>query len=63
MASHKIQKPNGAVADEFELSVAQALVDLESSVPELKSLYISSAKEVNYTLPANYIIHWRFNWS
>lgn len=57
MASHKIQKPNGAVADEFELSVAQALVDLESSVPELKSLYISSAKEVNYTLPANYIIH------
>jgi small subunit ribosomal protein S7e len=46
MASHKIQKPNGAVADELELTVAQALVDLESSIPELKSLYISSAKEV-----------------
>ncbi|GAA5800860.1 40S ribosomal protein S7 [Helicostylum pulchrum] len=50
MASNKIVKQAGApAADEFELSVAQALVDLESSVPDLKSLrglYISSAKEV-----------------
>lgn len=51
MASNKIVKQAGApAADEFELSVAQALTDLESSVPDLKSirgLYISSAKEVN----------------
>jgi small subunit ribosomal protein S7e len=51
MASNKIVKQTGApAADEFELSVAQALVDLESSVPDLKSLralHISAAKEVN----------------
>jgi small subunit ribosomal protein S7e len=46
MASHKIQKANAAPADETELAVAQALVDLESSVPELRALAISSAKEV-----------------
>lgn len=47
MASYKIQKANGAApADETELAVAQALVDLESSVPELRALAISSAKEV-----------------
>ncbi|KAI8644163.1 40S ribosomal protein S7 [Parasitella parasitica] len=47
MASNKIQKANGAApADETELAVAQALVDLESSVPELRALSISSAKEV-----------------
>ncbi|CAO3608896.1 unnamed protein product [Mucor hiemalis] len=45
MAS-KIVKPAGAQADEFELSVAQALVDLESSIPELRALYITAAKEV-----------------
>ncbi|KAI9246378.1 30S ribosomal protein S7e [Sporodiniella umbellata] len=49
MAS-KIVKPNGAQPDELELSVAQALVDLESSVADLKKelrpLQISSAKEV-----------------
>lgn len=51
MASHKIAKPAGAApADEIELSVAQALVDLENNVAELKKelrpLQISSAKEV-----------------
>ncbi|KAF9202292.1 40S ribosomal protein, partial [Podila verticillata] len=48
MASHKIAK-NGP-ADEIELSVAQALFDLENNVndlkKELKPLQISSAKEV-----------------
>lgn len=53
MASHKIAKPAGAApADEVELSVAQALLDLENNVPELKKelrpLQISSAKEVIY---------------
>lgn len=37
--------------DEFELSVAQALVDLENNVPELKTelraLQISAAREVD----------------
>ncbi|KAK4518740.1 uncharacterized protein ATC70_008962 [Mucor velutinosus] len=50
MASNKIVKQTGApAADEFELSVAQALIDLESSVPDLKglkALQISAAKEV-----------------
>jgi small subunit ribosomal protein S7e len=48
MASHKIAK-NGPV-DEIELSVAQALVELENNVAdwkkELAPLRISSAKEV-----------------
>jgi small subunit ribosomal protein S7e len=53
MASHKIAKPVGAApADEIELSVAQALLDLENNVAELKKelrpLQISSAKEVGY---------------
>lgn len=48
MASHKIQKASGAApADETELAVAQALVDLESSIPELRPLVLSSAKEVS----------------
>ncbi|KAI7905171.1 ribosomal protein S7e [Cokeromyces recurvatus] len=47
MASHKIQKAKDAsAADEIELSVAQALVDLESNIPELRPLAISGAKEV-----------------
>jgi small subunit ribosomal protein S7e len=50
MASNKIVKKAGApAANEFELSVAQALVDLETSVPDLKTLralQISAAKEV-----------------
>lgn len=50
MAS-KIVKPAGAQPDELELSVAQALLDLESSVADLKKelrpLQISSAKEVS----------------
>ncbi|KAI8366682.1 30S ribosomal protein S7e [Radiomyces spectabilis] len=51
MASHKINKPAGAKpADEFELSIAQALVDLENNVAELKKdlrvLQITAAKEV-----------------
>ncbi|OZJ02959.1 40S ribosomal protein S7 [Bifiguratus adelaidae] len=51
MASHKIAKPVGsAPADEVELTVAQALFDLENNVPELKKdlrpLQIASAKEV-----------------
>jgi small subunit ribosomal protein S7e len=50
MAS-KIVKPAGAQPDQLELSVAQALLDLESSVAELKKelrpLQITAAKEVN----------------
>lgn len=53
MAS-KIVKPAGAQPDEFELSVAQAFLDLESSVADLKKelrpLKISSAKEVSFFL-------------
>lgn len=52
MASHKITKVAGAQAtNEFELSVAQALVDLENNVAELKKdlrpLQITAAKEVS----------------
>lgn len=51
MASHKIAKVAGAQpTTEFELTVAQALVDLENNVPELKKdlrpLQITAAKEV-----------------
>ncbi|KAI8987204.1 30S ribosomal protein S7e [Pilobolus umbonatus] len=47
MVSHKIQKPNGATSvDETELIVAKALVDLEPSIPDLRALAISNAKEV-----------------
>lgn len=51
MATSKIAKPQGAPpADELELSVAQALYDLESNVSELKKelrpLQFSTAKEV-----------------
>ena len=51
MASYKISKLAGAKpVDEFELNIAQALVDLENNVPELKKdlrpLTIASAKEV-----------------
>jgi small subunit ribosomal protein S7e len=50
MAS-KIVKPAGTQPDELELSVAQALLDLESSVADLKKelrpLQISAAKEVS----------------
>ncbi|KAI9499486.1 40S ribosomal protein S7 [Zychaea mexicana] len=51
MASHKITKIAGAQpTTEFELTVAQALVDLENNVPELKKdlrpLQITTAKEV-----------------
>lgn len=49
-ARKKIVKEKGQVADAFELSVAQALADLESSSGELKSeirhLSFVSAKEV-----------------
>ncbi|KAF7727633.1 40S ribosomal protein [Apophysomyces ossiformis] len=51
MASHKIAKTAGAApADEFELTVAQALVDLENNVAELKKdlrpLQFNAAKEL-----------------
>ncbi len=49
MASKIVKQAGAPVANEFELSVAQALVDLESSVPDLKqlrALQISAAKEV-----------------
>jgi small subunit ribosomal protein S7e len=48
MAS-KIAKPTGAQPDEFELTVAQALIDLESDAKlkqELRPLQITAAKEV-----------------
>ncbi|KAI9311630.1 30S ribosomal protein S7e [Dichotomocladium elegans] len=52
MASHKIIKVAGAQpSNEFELTVAQAIVDLENNVPELKGdlrpLQITAAKEVD----------------
>ncbi|KAI9320841.1 30S ribosomal protein S7e [Dichotomocladium elegans] len=52
MASHKIVKVAGAQpTTEFELTVAQALVDLENNVPELKAemrpLQITAAKEID----------------
>ncbi|KAG1410529.1 hypothetical protein G6F58_009079 [Rhizopus delemar] len=49
MASKIVKQAGAPVANEFELSVAQAFVDLESSVPDLKqlrALQISAAKEV-----------------
>ncbi|KAI9313371.1 40S ribosomal protein S7 [Dichotomocladium elegans] len=51
MASHKITKLAGAQPiNEFELTVAQALIDLENNVAELKSdlrpLTITAAKEI-----------------
>ncbi|CAO3671122.1 unnamed protein product [Rhizopus stolonifer] len=49
MASKIVKQAGAPVANEFELSVAQALVDLESTVPDLKQLrglQISAAKEV-----------------
>ncbi|KAI8149057.1 30S ribosomal protein S7e [Fennellomyces sp. T-0311] len=51
MASYKITKIAGAQpTTEFELTVAQAIVDLENNVPELKKdlrpLQITAAKEV-----------------
>lgn len=42
----KIVKFAGAQPDELELSIAQALLDLESSVPESKFVTITAAKEV-----------------
>eukprot|EP01134_Creolimax_fragrantissima_P001277 CFRG1277T1 len=50
MAS-KIVKPANQEADDFEKSIAAALVDLEANVQELKTdlreVYITSAKEVD----------------
>ena len=56
MASHKITKLAGAKpTDEFELSIAQALVDLENNVADLKKelrpLSITAAKEVIQHFP------------
>lgn len=60
MASHKIAKKNGT-ADEIELSVAQALYDLENNVNDLKSelkpLQISSAKEVSLDLTFQKVVN------
>ncbi|KAJ4459284.1 putative 40S ribosomal protein S7 [Paratrimastix pyriformis] len=46
----KIVKPKGVVADAFETSVAQALVDLEHGpsdlAADLKNLHITGAKEI-----------------
>ncbi|GAA5817688.1 40S ribosomal protein [Mucor flavus] len=42
----KIVKFAGAQPDELELSIAQALLDLESSVPESKFVTITAAKEI-----------------
>ncbi|ORZ01249.1 40S ribosomal protein S7 [Syncephalastrum racemosum] len=52
MASHKITKLAGAKrTDEFELNIAQALVDLENNIPELKKelrpLNFTAAQEVD----------------
>ena len=53
MAFNKIAKPIGAAPpDEIELTVAQALFDLETNVAELKKdlrpLQIAAAKEVSF---------------
>ena len=49
----KIKKAKGGVPDDFEATVAQALVDLESSSADLKadfnSLHIVKAKEMELT--------------
>ncbi len=51
MASKKIQKVGGAEPSEFEISVANALNDLQQSAkeifPTLKDLWITAAKEVD----------------
>jgi len=51
MAANKIKKANKGTPDEFELSVAQALYDLEVNTQDLKAdlhdLYISAAKELD----------------
>lgn len=47
MAS-KIVKLAGAQPDELELSIAQALLDLENSVPESRIVTMTAAKEVIY---------------
>ncbi|KAI7893115.1 30S ribosomal protein S7e [Mucor mucedo] len=44
--SLKIVKLGGVQPDELELTVAQALVDLESSVPESRFVTITAAKEI-----------------
>jgi small subunit ribosomal protein S7e len=51
--SSKIVKIAGAKpVDEFEITIGQAIIDLENSVPELKKelrpLSITGAKEVSY---------------
>ena len=50
---HKIKKPEGQTADEFEQQVAQELFNLETSAAEikndLKELYITAAKQVDVT--------------
>jgi hypothetical protein len=61
MASKIVKQAGAPVANEFELSVAQALVDLESSVPDLKqlrALQISAAKEVRtiYTIFEEWVL-------
>lgn len=62
MASHKITKLAGAKpTDEFELNVAQALVDLENNVADLKKdlrpLSITAAKEVRVIQPTLFHHH------
>ncbi|KAF0739967.1 hypothetical protein Ae201684P_016548 [Aphanomyces euteiches] len=51
VATSKIVKPAGQVADDFEKQVAQELVALENSAAEikadLKDLYITAAKQVD----------------
>jgi hypothetical protein len=53
-AQKKIKKQAGSKPDELEGSVAQALFELETNVPDLKAdlkdLYISAAKEVSISL-------------
>jgi small subunit ribosomal protein S7e len=51
MSAQKIRKSAGAEPDEFEASVAQELLNLEMTSPDLKAslrdLYITAAKEVD----------------
>jgi len=53
-AQSKIKKPKGVHPNQFEISIAQHLFDIQTSGSsnelknELRSLQITSAKEVNY---------------
>jgi len=60
MAAKKIVKPKGLTPDSLEQQVAQALFEIENNTPDLKSdlrsMYISSAREVEVSTGKKAII-------